>query len=143
MPKILIMIVDDEADLRAMMRDIFELSGYLVVTARNGREALDYLLTAPMPALILLDLTMPVMCGVAFLEELHGGGHPHLVCIPVVVISAVEKFVDLERFHCAGILNKPASVDEILAMAERLTRPAMQSGDAPAVRELTGVASVL
>lgn len=135
MQKRLILIVDDEADLRAMMRDIFELSGYLVVSACHGREALDYLLEGAAPDLILLDLTMPVMGGLAFLEELHSGGYLHLTSIPVVVISAVDKFVDLDPFHCAGILNKPASLDDILAMADRLTRPA--------ARVLSDVARVL
>ncbi|QYF94477.1 response regulator [Massilia sp. PAMC28688] len=119
MHKRLILIVDDEADLRAMMQEIFELSGYLVVTTCHGREALDYLMGAPRPHLILLDLTMPVMGGLAFLEELHCGDYPHLTSIPVVVISAVEQFVDLERFGCAGTLIKPASLDDILSTAWR------------------------
>lgn len=115
-----ILIVDDEVDLLDMMRAILEVYGYDVATASNGREALTYLLSdRPKPALILLDLTMPIMNGLEFLERLHCGVHPALSKIPIVVISAVESFVHLQQFQCAGILKKPAQVDTIVDMAER------------------------
>ena len=60
----IILLVDDEPDLLGVMRDILEMSGYRVATAYNGREALDYLLHHPLPAVIFLDLTMPIMNGV-------------------------------------------------------------------------------
>lgn len=115
-----VLVVDDEQDLLSMLRDILEISGYSVVTATNGREALDYLLSErPKPSLILLDLTMPIMNGLRFLEELHSGAHSSLVSIPVVVISAVEEFIQLNQFQCAGIIKKPASLESILGIAQR------------------------
>lgn len=114
-----ILIVDDEPDLLALMQDILLVSGYQVATARNGREALDYLLNNPRPALIFLDLTMPIMNGLTFLQELHSGDHPSLAKIPVVVISAVEEFIHLEKFGCEAIVKKPADIERLLAIAER------------------------
>jgi CheY-like chemotaxis protein len=114
-----ILIVDDEPDLLALMRDILEVSGYSVATARNGREALDYLLKHARPAVIFLDLTMPIMNGLTFLQELRSGKHITLVSIPVVVISAVDKHVDLVAFDCAAIIQKPAELATILSQAQR------------------------
>lgn len=119
MPDTHILIVDDEPELLALMRDILIGSGYQVATARNGREALDYLLTRARPALIFLDLTMPVMSGLAFLEELHSGAHPSLSHIPIVVISAVEEFVHLGRFECEAIVTKPADIGRLLEIAKQ------------------------
>lgn len=118
-----ILLVDDEKDLLEMVQSILEIYGYTVATATNGQEALDYLLSGePEPALIFLDLTMPIMNGLKFLECLHSGAHPALSKIPVVVISAVEEFIHLQRFGCAGILRKPAQLDRIVAMAERFSK---------------------
>lgn len=114
-----ILLVDDEPDLLGMMRDILEISGYRVATAYNGREALDYLLNHPLPAVIFLDLTMPIMNGVKFLEAIRSGDYPQLVDIPVVIVSAVEEFLHLERFRCSAILRKPAQLQTFLGMAER------------------------
>ena len=122
MPRSRILAVDDDADVLSVMKDLLEVYGYQVATARNGQEAFDYLLSAPEPALIFLDLTMPVMNGLTFLQKLRSHSQPNLVRIPVVVVSAVEKFVDLEQFDCAGILMKPAALDGILSFAERYVR---------------------
>ena len=120
-----VLVVDDEQDLLSMLKDILEISGYSVVTATNGREALAYLLSErPKPSLILLDLTMPIMNGLRFLEELHSGAHTSLVSIPVVVISAVEEFIELNKFHCSGILRKPASLESILQVAQQFAHNA-------------------
>lgn len=113
-----ILIVDDDPDVLSVMTDILEVSGYPVATAKNGREAVEYLSSHCAPALIFLDLTMPIMNGLTFLRELRSNTDASIARIPVVVISAVEKFVELEQFDCAGVLQKPAELERILSFAE-------------------------
>src|SRR5438309_11273844 len=80
-----ILIVDDQIDFRESLARIFSLTGYQVVLAENGREALDYLHVHRAPDVILLDLGMPGMCGLSFRRaQLRD---PALAGIPVVVIS--------------------------------------------------------
>ena len=80
-----ILVVDDDPDARARLRTVLQRDGWTVSEAGNGREALDIVAHAP-PQLILLDLTMPVMDGFAFLHELRE--RPGCGDIPVVVLTA-------------------------------------------------------
>ncbi len=80
-----VLVVDDDPDARARLRTVLQRDGWTVSEAGNGREALDAVAHAP-PQLILLDLTMPVMDGFAFLHELRA--RPGCGDIPVVVLTA-------------------------------------------------------
>ena len=80
-----VLVVEDEEDAREMMREIVEMGGCSVVVAANGLEALK-VLSSCRPCLIVVDLLMPVMNGVQFLEELRR--HPSLADIPVVVATS-------------------------------------------------------
>src|SRR4051794_28574938 len=82
----LILVVDDDPDLRDTLGQILEDEGYSVAAASNGREALAYLRERPAPSLILLDLMMPVMDGWQFRSEQRLDSV--LAKIPVLVISA-------------------------------------------------------
>jgi PAS domain S-box-containing protein len=88
-----VLVVDDDRDTRALLRAVLEKNDWIVREACDGADALEAVRHAP-PALILLDLTMPVMDGFAFLHrlrELPGCGD-----IPVVVLSARD-ISDAER----------------------------------------------
>src|SRR6187455_1851409 len=63
-----ILIVDDDASIRAMLAFVFDDAGYTVVEAADGKEALDVLRTEP-PALMVLDLMMPEVDGVEVLRR--------------------------------------------------------------------------
>ncbi len=89
-----ILVVDDDPDARARLRSVLERNGWTVSEAGNGREALDVVAHAP-PQLILLDLTMPVMDGFAFLHELRQ--RPGCSEIPVVVLTARDLDADERR----------------------------------------------
>ena len=78
------LVVDDDADMRRRLRTVMERSGWLVVEAANGAEALT--LVSPPPDLVLLDLTMPVMDGFAFLHRLRETAGCNDV--PVMILSA-------------------------------------------------------
>ena len=80
-----ILVVDDDRDTRELLRAVLERNGWVVQEACDGAEALEAVRRSP-PAFILLDLTMPVMDGFAFLHRLRDiPGHAD---IPVVVLSA-------------------------------------------------------
>ena len=65
----IILVVDDDEDIRETLRVILELEDYQVLVASNGREALEVMRTNR-PQLILLDLMMPVLDGWEFVKEL-------------------------------------------------------------------------
>jgi len=85
-----ILVVDDEEEARGELRDVLEASGHEVIEAANGREALEMLTSGRLrePALILLDLRMPVMTGWEFLTIMRS--YHRLSRIPVVVLSGVK-----------------------------------------------------
>jgi CheY-like chemotaxis protein len=104
-----ILIVEDDIDQLDALSDVLELAGYSTRCAQNGREALDLLRAPPKPAIILLDLNLPVMNGSQFLT--HKRKDPTLVKVPVVVMSDTSA----ERPQgAAGFLRKPISPPALL-----------------------------
>ncbi|MDQ2987362.1 MAG: response regulator [Armatimonadota bacterium] len=86
-----VLLVEDDAATRAMMRAMMEKAGWAVSEAENGRVALERV-GANRPALILLDLMMPGMDGFEFAAELHR--HPEWRSIPIVVLTAKDLTAD-------------------------------------------------
>jgi len=82
-----ILVVDDDIDASDIARRLLELEGWTVETAANGREALDRL-SNNIPALIIVDLVMPVMDGFSFVEHLQTT--PQYRDIPTIVLSALS-----------------------------------------------------
>ena len=82
-----ILIVDDDLDVREILAETLQDSGFDAITASNGFEALKLVrtMTCP-PSIILLDLMMPVMDGYAFLEERQKD--PTLASVPVAILTA-------------------------------------------------------
>ena len=82
-----ILVVDDDPMVREALFDLLTDEGFVVSVAVNGADALERLSTGTVPpALIVLDLAMPVMDGYSFLEFLHGDRR--LSDIPLLVFSA-------------------------------------------------------
>jgi CheY-like chemotaxis protein len=113
-----VLVVEDDFDLRDALVPILEYEGHRVVSAANGREALDQLSTMTPPSLILLDLMMPVMDGEGFrAEQLRD---PRLAGIPIVVVSAHPKAEErAARMGAVGCLRKPLDVDELVDVVRR------------------------
>jgi CheY-like chemotaxis protein len=82
-----VLLVEDDELLRGAMRLVLEWEGYRVDCAGDGRQALDYLRAGERPALILLDVMLPVLGGWRFRREQRRD--PGLAAIPVVVVSAL------------------------------------------------------
>jgi CheY-like chemotaxis protein len=83
-----VLLVEDDELTREAARRVAEKLGLAVAEAANGLEGLRWLDNHPAPALILLDLMMPVMDGFEFLEELQQ--RPALYNVPVVVLTAKQ-----------------------------------------------------
>jgi two-component system chemotaxis response regulator CheY len=113
-----ILIVEDDATLRAALREALEEHGYEVEVAEEGAAALAWLRREPRPALILLDLMMPGLNGWDFLARRRID--PSLPAIPVVVLSG--QLLGPERdsvLPADGFVRKPVDMDELLAEVQR------------------------
>ena len=113
------LIVDDDADLREAMAMLLEDEGLPSVTAANGQEALDRLRSsAPLPNLILLDISMPVMNGIEF--RAHQLADPRLASIPVVLLSASGRVAaEAPKLRILETLPKPFRPDALIAVVRR------------------------
>lgn len=117
MAKELILVVDDEPDIRQLLRDILEDEDYEVIVAENGAEA-RALRTARRPELILLDIWMPDVDGVTLLKEWQETDP--LDC-PVIMMSGhatVETAVEATRLAAYDFLEKPLSLAKLLVTVE-------------------------
>lgn len=115
-----IMVVEDDDNIRSTLKEVFELEGYPVTVAENGRVAIDHLRAsahADLPSLILLDLMMPVLDGRGFLRERTLLESPASQ-VPVVVVSAAKEQLPAE-VSVASFMKKPLELSQLLAVAEQ------------------------
>ncbi len=115
-----IMVVEDFEDNRFMMRRLLEMSGYRVVEAENGEEAVRRAGTEQ-PDLILMDLSLPLLDGLAATRQIRQ--NTELRHVPVVAVSAH----DTADFHaealaagCNEYVTKPIDFDELEEVLNRL-----------------------
>jgi CheY-like chemotaxis protein len=110
-----VLLIDDEDETRDMLGELLRRAGYLVVTARNGVEALEVLQTVR-PSLIVLDLQMPIMDGYSFREAQRRT--PALITIPTVVLTGTDYEPMLDPAF-AESLRKRVSCSRLLQAIER------------------------
>jgi DNA-binding response OmpR family regulator len=120
-----ILIVDDEPNVRLMLRTTLESVGYKVVDAEDGERALQRL-RAESCDLILLDLQMPKMDGMELLRRLRADGH----AVPVVILTAhgsISEAVGAMKLGAIDFLTKPITPDALRrAVAEVISRHAIE-----------------
>jgi len=118
MPTAKVLVVDDEPDIRTLIKEILEEENYSVITAANGAEAREARRVQP-PDLILLDIWMPDIDGISLLREwFHRGGSS----CPVIMMSGhgtVETAVEATRLGAYDFVEKPISLAKLLIMIER------------------------
>ena len=118
-----ILLVDDDADIRLMLRDFLTESGFLVHLAREGQHALHLLDKIDPPDLILLDYKMPVMDGKQFIAMQRG--IPKLQHIPVVILSAATREWSGAHLEVEEVLSKPVDLEVLVETVNRIvSRPA-------------------
>ncbi len=110
-----ILVLDDNADIVALLRMVLEQRGYQVVSGRNGREGIHLLGQAAIrPDLIICNLRMPLMDGMAFLDMLRQ--QAEWSAIPVVMLTAMTApdYREAAFAHGANaFLPKPFKLDEL------------------------------
>lgn len=120
MERPLIMLVDDDEDIRNTFSSILEEEGYEVLGYRNGREALEALKSSAAPALILLDWMMPVMNGEEFIRKNFVQNISRYT--PVVVVSAIADRIGKVP-GVRAIVSKPLDIDVLLENVRRFSAP--------------------
>jgi DNA-binding response OmpR family regulator len=114
-----ILVVDDEADIRELLRELLRRSDYEVLEAGDGKEALRTLYDAS-PHLVLLDVSMPALDGWATLERIREVSH-----VPVIMLTAQAEELQRVRGLKGGAddyVTKPFGRQELLARVEALLR---------------------
>jgi signal transduction histidine kinase/DNA-binding response OmpR family regulator len=109
-PKIL--VIDDDKDIRVVISEILDQSGYEVFTAGSGQQGLD-LATQIAPNLIILDIMMPGMDGWTVLTKLQH--KPTLADIPVIILSGASGLEMAMSLGAAAVLFKPVDANQLTA----------------------------
>ena len=118
-PSVSVLVVDDDADVRALVSTLLGRAGYLVAEASDGRAALKALY-GQRPDLVVLDVNMPDLDGWATLERIR-----ELSDVPVVMLSARGEELEKVRALRAGAddyVTKPFGRQELLARVESVLR---------------------
>jgi DNA-binding response OmpR family regulator len=124
-----VLVVDDDADIRGLLRELLERAGYDVVEGANGREGLRTLYAAS-PDLVLLDVSMPELDGWQTLERIRD-----ISDVPVLMLTARAAELEKVRGLKAGAddyVTKPFGRQELLARVEAHLRRVGQRTEQPA-----------
>ena len=118
-----ILAVDDSAPIREMMVAVLAARGHRVITAADGGQALERLRVAVEPFVILLDVIMPVLDGIAVCQQiaqdeaLRRAGHR------IILMSSPARFASLDVPPTAGRLVKPFSRQQLIEAVEARGHP--------------------
>jgi CheY-like chemotaxis protein len=118
--KLTVMVVEDFEDNRFMMRRLLEMSGYQVLEAINGEEAVE-LAERERPSLILMDLSLPLLDGLAATRRIRQ--HEGLRDVPIVAVSAhdtADFHADALAAGCNDYVTKPIDFDQLEQLLNRL-----------------------
>jgi CheY-like chemotaxis protein len=115
-----ILIVEDDQAIRDSLEQLLVAEGFPVLLAEHGLQALDYLkaMDTP-PALILLDLSMPIIDGGTFLEEF-GKQQPKCRDVPILIMTAACAQALPPQIQHYKTLRKPFDVDALMSAIEAL-----------------------
>ncbi|HZT92620.1 MAG TPA: response regulator transcription factor [Gaiellaceae bacterium] len=114
-----VLVVDDDDDIRQLLRELLQRAGYDVDEASDGRTALRRLFESP-PALVILDVSMPEMDGYQTLERIRD-----LSDVPVIMLTARTQELEKVRGLSSGAddyVAKPFGRQELLARVQALLR---------------------
>jgi CheY-like chemotaxis protein len=123
-----LLVVDDESLVTDFLTFLLEREGYVIHAASNGKEALD-IVDRVAPALIITDLMMPVMSGLALaraLREREASRH-----LPLILCTAVpDPVAEQERHLFAAVLRKPYAAARLIELVARyaMLRPTGSAG---------------
>lgn len=117
-----VLVIDDDQDIKEGIQEALVTYGYVVHTAANGQEALDYLNNLSkdaLPGCIILDLAMPVMNGPEFLKHIETSYSDDFGDIPIIVASANLSHVEASSISKATLkMKKPFELDVLYKAIE-------------------------
>ncbi len=151
MPQEQILVVDDEPDIRELVKDILEDEGYPVQVAHDG-EGARLIYAQQKPDLVLLDVWMPDVDGISLLKEWSAGGNLESQVVIMSGHGTLETAVEATRLGAYDFVQKPLSLAKLLATVRKAlaagpptvnssevsqTKPAFKPvGNSPAMRAL-------
>ncbi len=113
-----VLVVEDDEDLRQLIERVFVAEGFRVRAAGDGMAAL-HLVKEESPDLMVLDLMLPWINGIAVLRTVRQ--QPHLAAVPVVVTTGTATSAyDLRSFAPIHVMHKPLDVDNLVGVARKL-----------------------
>ena len=113
-----VLVVDDESDIRILVREILEEEGYRVSVAGSA-EAARVARTAQEPDLVLLDIWMPEVDGISLLKEWHREGAMPAQVVMMSGHGTVDTAVEATRLGAFDFIEKPLSTAKLLSAVER------------------------
>jgi two-component system, chemotaxis family, chemotaxis protein CheY len=118
----LLLVVEDDPDIREALSVVLRDAGYGIRAAVDGFDAIEALRRGPRPSAILLDLMMPGMNGYEFREEQRAD--PAIADIPVIVITAT-RWTERAAAQLGAVacVPKPAQVEDLIAAVARVAGP--------------------
>ena len=121
-----LLLIDDDPNLILLVKDYLEFRGYEVITAENGREALE-VLDRGIPDMIICDIMMPEMDGYAFVEQVRR--EERTSWIPILFLSAKQQTGDKIKGLDSGAdvyMVKPFEAEELVAQVEASLKQAFR-----------------
>lgn len=113
-----ILIVDDEENTRLGLSKLLAQEGFVVESAANGSEALDYL-SRNKVNLVISDINMPDMNGLSFLREL-SRKFPSINVIMITAYGGVESYLEAMNLGAYEYLHKPVRLDELRSIMKKI-----------------------
>ncbi len=126
-----ILIVDDQTGVRRLLFETFSEEGYQVEMASGGAEALKKI-AVQIPDLVLLDIKMPVMNGLATLREIRKT-LPDLMVVMMTAYGELDMLKDAKKLNVKHYLSKPFDLDEIRYLVKGLLQ---EPGDKKVLQEI-------
>jgi CheY-like chemotaxis protein len=124
-----VLIAEDNAVNRELLRELLELRGYSVLEACDGQEALE-MVERTQPEILLLDIGMPTLDGFAVIRRIRE--NPRLATLPVVAVTAYAMQGDQERILSSGFdgyLSKPVNASSLTQELDRVFNKSSQGAN--------------
>jgi len=112
-----VLIVDDDPQVRSILSDVFQLTGYIPRVAENGREGLERFKAERFP-LILTDIKMPIMDGIEFFANVRALD-PDTAVIILTGVGEMKTAIETLKAGASDFIMKPVNLDELVIAAER------------------------
>lgn len=113
-----VLVVEDEEDIRFLLRAVLESEGYRVAEATTGADAVSIALEI-VPQLILMDISLPLLDGLSATRQIKA--QETLRDVPVIAVSAYHTARRRAvRAGCSDLIGKPVDIEELKAMVRQL-----------------------